>query len=121
MPAVNVPYSAKPKKINIKDLCNDASIYENKIITTTLYINSVFANDLIYEFNKNGCDDAQISFNTYGFDCKKVENDYITITGCVTYSSHEDDYFSIDIVALNNESVHDTVDESLFTDLNEKE
>lgn len=117
--AIDVPYSAKPEKINVEDLCDEASIYENRIITTTLFVNSTYGNELIYGFNKNGYTSASINFNTYGFDFKKITNDYITITGCVSYTSDSDGLFSVDIVALNNKSVLNTVDKSLFTDLDE--
>lgn len=115
--AIEVPYSTEPEKINISDLCQNASNYDNRIITTTIFVNSTYKSELIYNFEKSGYNSASVSFNTYGFNCKKATNDFITITGCVSYTSDSDEYFSVDIVALNDKSVLDTVDKSLFTDL----
>lgn len=117
---VDVPYSVKPEKVNLSDLCEEASTYENKIITTTIYVNNIFGNEYSYDFELEDYDSASISFDTVGFECKAVSDGYMTITGCVSFTNTDDDFFSIDIDALDNNSVLDTVDESLFTDMNEE-
>ncbi|MEE3428549.1 MAG: hypothetical protein VZQ55_06250 [Ruminococcus sp.] len=113
-------YSVKPQKIKLKELINNPSEYENKIITTTIDVTKVADYSYSYTFLKKGYTSCSVDFITYGINCNVVNKGKMTVTGCVCDSSDNKKVSFVRIAALDEQSVLDSVDESLFTDLDLK-
>lgn len=112
-------YSVKPQKVKLKELINNTSKYENKIITTTIDVTKVDDYSYSYTFSKKGYTSCSVDFITYGINCNVVNKGKMTVTGCVFDSSDNKKVSFVRIAALDEQSVLDSVDESLFTVLDE--
>lgn len=117
-----IPFNGKAKKVNLKDLCKKASKYEYSFVTTTIKTNKeARPNDWYYDFQIEGTDYCDITFNTNGYNVNNPDSELITITGILKYMSYnitnEKPSFSIEIIAVNNNAVDTNYDKNLFYNL----